>query len=122
MRTALFVTMIVLSSTGGEITLSHVMKRIGEVKDFAPLAVLQLLGRAFRTGWMWIGITLMAIGFFSLLVLLSWEDVSFVVPATALSYVVGTMGARFVLDEQVSIVRWMGVLLVCIGVAFVWAG
>jgi drug/metabolite transporter (DMT)-like permease len=45
-----------------------------------------------------------------------------VVPATALSYAVGTLGARFVLGERVTLVRWAGVALVCAGVALAWAG
>lgn len=122
MRTALFVGVVVLAGTGGEIAVSHVMKRMGEVKDFAPRAVARVLRRAFRAGWMWAGIALMALGFFALLLLLSWEDVSFVVPATALSYAVGTLGAKLLLGERVTRVRWAGVLLVCAGVALVWMG
>jgi drug/metabolite transporter (DMT)-like permease len=122
MRTALFIAIVVLSGTGGEIAVTHAMKRLGEVKDFRPRAVLGVIGRAFRIGWMWFGFALMILAFFSLLALLSWEDVSFVVPATALSYAVGALGARFLLGERVNALRWAGVLLVCLGVALVWAG
>jgi len=57
-----------------------------------------------------------------LLVLLSWKAISFVIPASALSYVVGTLGAKYILHEDVSPARWIGVLLVCAGVALVAAG
>ena len=83
---------------------------------------LGVIGRAFRIGWMWLGFGLMAVAFFSLLLLLSWKNVSFVVPVTALSYAVGALGAKFLLGEQVNRVRWVGVVLVCLGVALVWAG
>lgn len=122
MSTVLLVLVVVVAGTGGDMAVSHVMKQIGEVRGFSPSVVLQALARAFHLKWMWIGIALMAVGFFSLLVLLSREDVSFVVPATALSYAVGALGARFLLGEQVSKVRWAGVLLVCAGVALVWMG
>ena len=122
MRTAFFIALIVLASTGGDICITHTMKRIGEVHHFSPRAIARVLGRVVRVGWMWLGISLMAVSFFSLLTLLSWEDVSFVIPATALSYVVGALGAKFLLGERVNGVRWAGVLLVCIGVALVWAG
>lgn len=122
MRTTFFIAVVVLAGTGGEIAATHAMKRIGEVKNFAPRAVLRVLGRAFRQGWMWFGIGLMALAFFSLLALLSWEDVSFVVPATALSYVVGVLGGKVLLGERVSSERWAGVLLVCVGVALVCVG
>jgi drug/metabolite transporter (DMT)-like permease len=122
MRTALFLAIVVFSGTSGEICATRAMKRIGEVKNFAPRAVLAVLGRAFRVGWMWLGIALMALSFYSFLVLLSWNPVSFVIPASAVSYAVGALGAKFVLGERVSGVRWAGVLLVCLGVALTWAG
>jgi uncharacterized membrane protein len=55
-------------------------------------------------------------------VLLSWEPISFVIPASALSYVVGTFGAKYILGEEVSVARWTGVVLVCLGVALVALG
>jgi len=121
MRTFLFLAIVVLSGTGGEIAATHSMKRLGEVKGFAPRAVLGVLGRAFRLGWMWAGMALMTLAFFSLLALLSWADVSFVVPATALSYVVGALGAKLLLGERLGPMRWAGILLVSIGVAIVCA-
>ena len=120
MRTALFLAIVVFAGTGGEIGVTHAMKRIGEVRSFAPRAVLVVLGRAFRAGWMRLGIALMALAFYAFLVLLSWNPVSFVIPATALSYAVGALAAKFLLREQVSGARWVGVLLVCVGVARVW--
>jgi drug/metabolite transporter (DMT)-like permease len=121
LRTALFIGIIVLAGQGGDISLSFAMKRIGEVKNFGPRNLLKVLGRAFQIGWMWLGIGLMAIAFFSLLALLSWANVSLVVPATASSYLVGTLGAQFLLKERVDKIRWIGVAIVCIGVALVCA-
>jgi drug/metabolite transporter (DMT)-like permease len=121
-RTALFVGIVVFASTGGEIAVTHAMKQLGEVHEFSPRAILAVIGRAFRRGWMWFGFALMSVSFFALLALLSWENVSFVIPMTALSYAVGALGAKYLLGEQISRVRWAGVLLVCLGVALVWAG
>jgi len=77
------------------------MKATGEPARLRPLALLQFLGRAVRKGWFWAGVPLMALSFYSLLVLLSWEPISFVIPASALSYVVGTLGAKYILGEQI---------------------
>ncbi|PYS29457.1 MAG: hypothetical protein DMG11_08970 [Acidobacteria bacterium] len=119
MRLVLFIAIIVLCGTAGDIAVSHAMKQIGEVHPLTPAVILGVLARAFRMRWMWIGIGLEAVGFFSLLALLSWADVSVVVPATALSYVTGACGAKFLLNEKVAPLRWAGVLLVCLGVALV---
>jgi uncharacterized membrane protein len=54
--------------------------------------------------------------------MLSLENVSFVVPVTALSYVVGAYGGELLLGEKVTRQRWLGVLLVCVGVTMVWKG
>jgi drug/metabolite transporter (DMT)-like permease len=113
---------IVVLGTGGEICLTRTMKTIGEVHDFRPRALLNVFGRAMRIGWMWLAFPLMAAGFFSLLGMLSLENVSFVVPVTALSYVVGAYGGALFLGEKVTRQRWLGVLLVCIGVTMVWKG
>src|SRR2546426_8930556 len=122
MRLILFIAIVVLGGTAGDISVSHAMKKIGEVHPLTPAVIARVLGRAFRIGWMWIGIGLMAIGFFSLLALLSWADVSVVVPATALKYVAGVFGAKFLLHEQVAPVRWAGVLLVSVGAALLSIG
>ena len=114
--------MIVVAGTGGELCVSRAMKGIGEVHDFRPSAVLQVIGRALRKKWMWLGIGLMTLAFFSLLAVLSFEKVSFVVPVTALSYVAGALGGRFFLGERISLNRWTGICLVCIGVTLVFLG
>jgi len=121
MRTFLLLAIVVLSGTGGEIAATHAMKQIGEVKDFAPRALLRVFRRVLQSGWMWLAIALMALAFFSLLALLSWAQVSFVVPATAANYIVGAFGAKLLLKERVSKTRWAGMMLVAVGVALVCA-
>jgi drug/metabolite transporter (DMT)-like permease len=116
-RLVIFIAIVVISGTAGDISVSHAMKQIGEVTSFSPRVVLPMLGRAFRIGSMWLGVALMTVAFFSLLAALSWADASLVVPATALSYVAGAFGAKFILGEKIAPIRWAGVLLVCVGVA-----
>ncbi len=122
MGVALLLGIVVFAGTSGEISVTRAMKEIGEVHHFHPRAILGVLGRAMRSGWMWLGLAPLAGAFFSLLTLLSRENVSFVVPLTALSYVVGALMAKFFLGEEVSHVRWIGVLLVVLGVVLVWVG
>jgi multidrug transporter EmrE-like cation transporter len=121
-RTGLLLGVLVFGSTGGEIAITHGMKAVGEPARFRPKEMLQFLRRALRNGWFWAGVPLMALSFYSLLVLLSWEPISLVIPASALSYVVGTFGAKYILGEDVSMARWAGVVLVCAGVVLVTFG
>lgn len=122
LREIAFYSLIVCAGTGGELCVSRAMKTVGEVKNFRPAAVVRVILRALQVGWMWLGLALMAMAFFALLGLLSIENVSLVVPVTALSYAAGALGGRFFLQEQVTGWRWTGVLLVCLGVALVLLG
>ena len=115
-----FLFVIVVAGTGGELCVSRAMKAIGEVQDFRPAALVRFVFRAMRVGWMWIGISMMTLAFFSLLAMLSIENVSFVVPVTALSYAAGAVGAMLFLHERISKQRWLGVFIVCVGVTLVW--
>jgi len=120
--TILLLVFFVCASTGGEIALTYGMKAAGEPARLRPKALLIFLGRAIRNGWFWVAIPLMALSFYALLVLLSWQPISFVIPASALSYVVGTLGAKYILKEDVNAPRWAGVCLVCAGVLLVTIG
>ncbi len=120
MLEAFFLFVIVFAGTGGELCISRAMKVVGEVHDFRPVALVGFVGRAVRVGWTWIGVAMMAMGFFALLGMLSIENVSFVVPVTALSYAAGSLGALIFLKEKIGLQRWVGVLVVCVGVTLVW--
>lgn len=114
--------LIMVAGTAGELCMARAMRTIGEVKDFRPGALVGVAVRAMKLSWTWLGLGLMALAFFSLLGVLAVENVSFVVPVTALSYVVGTFGGKVFLREQVTGARWVGALLVCLGVLLVLLG
>jgi drug/metabolite transporter (DMT)-like permease len=118
-REIFLLIVIVVAGTGGELCVTRAMKEIGEVHDFRPAALVRFILRALRVSWMWIGIAMMTVAFFALLAALSFENVSFVVPVTALSYAAGAVGAVLFLRERISPQRWLGVLIVCAGVTIV---
>jgi drug/metabolite transporter (DMT)-like permease len=120
MRTFVLFFLIVASGTGGELCVSRAMRGMGEVHDFRPQSILRFVLKGFQLPWMWVGITMMSVGFFSLLAILSFRDVSFVVPVSALSYAAGAFGARTFLGERIGRNRWLGIAVVCIGVTIVW--
>jgi drug/metabolite transporter (DMT)-like permease len=121
-RTAIALTLLAITGSGGDISVAYAMKRLGEVHSFSAGVILRFLGRAFREPWMWIGIAQLTVAFCLLLVLLSWDAVSFVLPATALSYVTGALGGKYFLGERLTPLRWAGIGLVSVGVALVCLG
>jgi drug/metabolite transporter (DMT)-like permease len=117
---ALLFFFIIVAGTGGELCVSRAMKDIGEIHDFRPRALLQFVWRSMQLPWMWAGVGMMSLGFFSLLTILSFRDVSFVVPVSALSYTAGAFGAQILLGERITRHRWLGIAIVTLGVTLVW--
>ncbi|MGE0101386.1 MAG: bacteriohopanetetrol glucosamine biosynthesis glycosyltransferase HpnI [Blastocatellales bacterium] len=118
MKTFLLLTCLILASSLGEILSARGMQQIGDV-SFRPRALIGSLLRMVRNPFLIAGVACMAISFFSFISLLSYADLSFVVPLTAVSYITNTIGARFFLGERISKERWVGTLLVAAGVSLV---
>ena len=117
-RRYLILAVVTLTSAFGDTFLDIGMKRIPPVSLHHPAALLL----AVRMPWVAAGIILL-IGFFaSYLTALSWADLTFVLPATSLGYVIVTLLGKFWLHEQVSSERWLGVALITLGVGFVTRG
>jgi uncharacterized membrane protein len=94
------------------------MKQVTNVSLAHPSSLIA----AVFTPWVALGIALL-IGFFaSYLTALSWADLTYVLPATAFGNMIVEMLSRFALHEAVSVQRWLGCLLITIGVGFVAQG
>jgi drug/metabolite transporter (DMT)-like permease len=118
-RVILLLVFFVFCNTFGELAMSYGMKQVGEPGSFRPMALLRFVWAAARNSWLWVAMPLLAASFYSLLILFSWAPVSVVIPASASNYIVGTIGAKYLLKEQISWKRWTGVALVCVGVTLV---
>ena len=121
MRTALLLSVVVLAGTTGDVLLTRAMKKVARGERWTWRIAPRRIGRALGQAQLWMGIGLMTLSFLSFITVLSWADVSFVVPATAANYIVGTLGAKILLKERINKARWAGVLLVAAGVALVCA-
>jgi uncharacterized membrane protein len=102
----------------GDTCLSQGMKHVPDVSLAHPSTLIA----AVFTPWIALGIALL-IGFFaSYLTALSWADLTYVLPATALGNMIVEMLSRFALHETVSVQRWIGCALITVGVGFVAQG
>jgi drug/metabolite transporter (DMT)-like permease len=109
---------VMLTASVGDTMLSHGMTQVGPV-SFQHLGMLLI---ALKNPWV-IGGILLLLGFFaSYLTALSWADLTFVLPSTAIGYVVVALLARFWQHEYISIYRWLGIVLIVCGVGFVANG
>jgi drug/metabolite transporter (DMT)-like permease len=109
---------VTVFAAAGDSMLSHGMKQTGSIS----LHHLQGVILAVRNPWVVGGIVLLLAFFASYTNALSWADLTYVLPATSLGYVLLALVARFTLHEQVSPMRWMGIALISCGVSFVAGG
>src|SRR5260370_2118135 len=100
----------------GDVLNTAGMKRQGEVEDLSPGSLARMVRRIFRNTLVLGGFAALAVSFFALLSLLSITNVSFAVPATAISYLLETLLAKYILGEDVRWRRWAAASLVACGV------
>lgn len=100
----------------GDVLLGKAMKRVSPMTGWAPASLLRFFVRAFASPLVWMGIGSLTLFFVAYVLVLSWADYSYVQPASALSYGLIALLAVVALNEKVTLVRWGGVLLICLGV------
>jgi len=113
-KTQLFAAVSVLSNVAGNSALTHGMQGLGGVGN----TLFDLIGALFHP-WVALGVALLIVWTFAHMALLSWADLSYVMPVTAIGYVVTAFAARFFLQEDISPMRWAGIVLITAGVTLV---
>jgi len=99
----------------GNSFLSRGMQSVGELLSLSPLPYI----RALFNPWVAVGVSLLILWLLSHMALLSWADLSYVLPVTSIAYVLVALVGRFLLHEQISMARWAGITLIMVGVALV---
>jgi uncharacterized membrane protein len=119
MKTSTLVALLVVLSSAGNLFFSIGMKRIGALQGWSITALHSAFVAIFTSAWIWLGIISMLLFLAAFMLVLSWADFSYVLPATATMYAVIPLLGHFVLGESVTGLRWVGVALICLGVVFV---
>jgi drug/metabolite transporter (DMT)-like permease len=109
---------VTVFAAAGDSMLSHGMKQTGNIS----IHHLQGLVLAILNPWVAMGILLLLAFFASYMNALSWADLTYVLPATSIGYVLLALVAKFALHEQISMLRWLGIALISGGVGFVAGG
>jgi drug/metabolite transporter (DMT)-like permease len=113
------IVVVVFASVVGDVFLARAMKQVGDVHELWRGAGLwPVVTRTLGNSNFFLGVTAMAVAFFSLLFALSWGDVSLVAPAAAsLTFIGNAFAAKIFLHERVDRRRWIAATLVAGGVA-----
>jgi drug/metabolite transporter (DMT)-like permease len=118
LRKYLVLAGITVFSTAGDSLLARGMKELGGVSLHNLSGLLLAVLNPFVAA----GIFLLLAFFACYMSALSWADLTYVLPATSLSYVLVALVGRFRLHEEISPTRWLGIALIAAGVGFVAAG
>jgi uncharacterized membrane protein len=113
-KTRLFTVIVVLTNVLGNTALTAGMKKMGSL-DSSPLSYL----KAILSPWVLLGITLLILWMLSRMTLLSWADLSYVLPVTSFGYILQALIGKFFFAERISGWRWSGTLLIVAGIVLV---
>jgi drug/metabolite transporter (DMT)-like permease len=119
LKTVLVLALMVFTGPIGDILISKGMKQVGEIRSGQPAELLGAVGRAVRNPYVVGGVLCLAVYFLSFTAVLTWADVSQVVPISALGFLLTTFLAQRTLGEHVTPQRWFGTLLIVAGVVLV---
>ena len=110
-KTRLFAILTILSNVAGNSAVTKGMQELGDIGN-SPGALIAALFHP----WVATGVALLILWTLTQMALLSWADLSYVMPVTASGYVVTAFAGKLFLGETVSPARWVGIVLVTAGV------
>jgi uncharacterized membrane protein len=116
-RTLWLALLVILLNTSGNLSLTLGMRSIPDKMSANPLDYI----RAMFHPLVALGIILLILWLLTRMTLFSWADLSFVVPVTAVGYILAAILGHFFLGEMVTVTNWIGTLLIFCGTAFVGA-
>lgn len=116
-KTRLFAVIVILTNTFGNFCIARGMKHLAAPLR-SPLGTIQ----AIFTPWVALGIILLILWLLSRMALLSWADLSYVLPVTSLGYVANAFMGYYFLGENITVARWSGTALIIAGTALVGTG
>jgi drug/metabolite transporter (DMT)-like permease len=119
LKTYLLILLMVIFGPLGNVLLGKGMKGIGTVNLSTSAEAFDAFSRVLASGTIWLGIGSLISFFVAYMLVLSWADYSYVQPASSVAYAVVALLAHYMLREVVSPLRWLGVLIICLGVVVV---
>lgn len=118
-KTICLIALMAVFGALGDVLLRKGMKQIGAISNWHPSALLSAFDRTFHSGPIWLGISSLLLFFIAYLLVLSWADYSYVQPASATGYLFVAVLGYLLLGEVIPRMRWVGVLIICLGVLLV---
>ena len=118
-KTFALILVMVIFGPLGDVFLRKGMREIGAISNWSPANLAHVFVAVFNSGMIWLGIASLLTFFVAFTLVLSWADYSFVQPASSFAYGFVAVLGRYVLGESITTMRWVGVLIICVGVLIV---
>ena len=115
LKTVVVTLVVILANVIGNFSLTWGMRRTGPGVFESPLGYITVL----FDPWVALGVCLLLVWMLSQMALLSWADLSYVLPVTSAGYVLTAIAGRLFLQERISTGRWTGIALIMSGVVLV---
>ncbi len=119
LRVALAMVVGSAATAMGQILIRRGMQQIGSLEEYAPAALVAYFSQVLTNPSVIGGTLLNGVFYLLLLTVLSWAEVTVAVPFTALEYGFAAVLAITILQEAVPPIRWMGIVLVIVGVLLI---
>jgi len=119
LKTRVSLLIIIVSNAVGNVLLSFGMRQVGSIASYSPVELAAGAFRAAGNPYVLAGIGFLIIFFIAHMIVLSWADLSYVLPMTAIGYIVVTVLSWWWLGETVRPLRWVGTVVIVIGVTLV---
>jgi drug/metabolite transporter (DMT)-like permease len=114
-KTAVVSAVVVATNVIANYALNRGLREIGIVESWSPLPYIE----TFSKPWVAIGVIFMAAWLITRLSLLSWADLTYVLPVTSFSYVLTAIVGVVYAHEHVSNMSWAGICLITLGILLV---
>jgi uncharacterized membrane protein len=115
LKTRLLTVFVVLANVLGNLSLSWGMKHQAAKLADSPLAYIQTI----FSPWVLLGTTLLVVWLLARMTLLSWADLSYVLPVTSVGYVITAFLGKYFFAEQITWQRWLGTMAIMLGMILV---
>jgi uncharacterized membrane protein len=115
LKTRLLTLFVVATNVLGNVSLSWGMKHQSAELGLSPWTYIRLI----FSPWVLVGTMLLVLWLLSRMTLLGWADLSYVLPVTAMGYVLTALVGRYFLGEAISYQGWAGTVLIVAGIVLV---
>lgn len=119
LKTRILLAVVIVSNAFGNVALGFGMRTVGDIATFSPVDLVASGAASLANPWVLLGVCLLVLYFAAHTVVLSSVDLSYVLLVTSVGYVLVAILSALLLDEPITVRRWIGTVLIGLGVGVV---